>query len=88
MDRLKRALLLLPAAIAIVYAAVVGLEAVYVGLSPSPESLVGYGFEPGSAEWRFRSRGHYFWYGIGVSTAFTFVGLVLKRLLRAPAKRS
>ncbi len=84
MDRLKRAVLIVPALIAFAYAAVVGIEAAYVGLIASAESLSGHGFDPGNEEWRFRSRGHYFWYGAAVSTAFALVGAVLKRALAFP----
>ena len=88
MDRLKRAVLIVPALIAFAYAAVVGIEAAYVGLIASAESLSGHGFDPGNEEWRFRSRGHYFWYGASVSAAFTLVGAVLKKLLASPRKSS
>ena len=72
---------MLPAAIAFGYAIYIGLEGVYIGLLADPESLVGYGFEPQSAEWRFRSRGHLFWYDAAVVTVFSMLGLLLKRLL-------
>ncbi|HIF97534.1 MAG TPA: hypothetical protein EYQ54_11000 [Myxococcales bacterium] len=87
-DWVKRAFLLAPAAIAFAYGAVVGLEGVYVGLIASPDSLIEYGFEPQSAEWRFRSAGHFFWYRVSLAGVFTLAGLVLKRLLAAPIKGS
>lgn len=87
-DRVKRVFLLIPAGMAFTYAAVVGLEGVFVGLVASPDSLIEYGFESQSAEWRLRSAGHFFWYGVSVAGAFTLVGLVLKRLLAAPIQGS
>lgn len=88
MDRLKRAIPIVPALIAFAYAAVVGIEAACVGLIDACDSLSSHGFDPGNEEWRFRSRGHYFWYGAAVSTAFTLVGVVLKRVLASPSNSS
>jgi hypothetical protein len=87
-DRVKRVFLLIPAGMAFAYAAVIGLEGIFVGLFASPDALIEYGFEAQSAEWRFRSAGHFFWYGAFVAGVFTLVGLVLKRLLAAPIKGS
>ena len=81
MERLKRFVLLIPALMALIYAAVVGAEAAYVGLLASADSLSGHGFDPSNEQWRFRSRGHYFWYGAAVSAAFSLVGVGLKRVL-------
>lgn len=88
MGRLKWAISMVPALMAFTYAAVVGLDAAYIGLVAAGDALSGHGFGPGNEEWRFRSRGHYFWYGAAVSAGFTLVGVVLKRLLAPPSKSS
>ncbi|HIG01338.1 MAG TPA: hypothetical protein EYQ66_08550 [Myxococcales bacterium] len=78
---MKRAVFMVPAAIAFVYAAILAVEGIYIGLIAGPEFLVGYGFDSQSPEWRFRSRGHFFWYDAAVATVFAVVGMLLRRLL-------
>jgi len=77
----KRAVFMVPAAIAFVYAAILAFEGIYVGLIADPEFLAGYGFDSQSPEWRFRSQGHFFWYDAAVATVFAMVGMLLRRLL-------
>ncbi|MDG2332680.1 MAG: hypothetical protein P8Q97_00505 [Myxococcota bacterium] len=81
MDRLKRAVSRLPALLAFLYAGVVGVDGLYVGLLAPPEILSEYGFNGDGESWRMRSAGHYFWYAASVSLVFVFVGVGLKRLL-------
>ena len=83
----KRAVFMVPAAIAFVYAAILAFEGIYIGLIADPEFLVGYGFDSQSPEWRFRSQGHFFWYDAAVATVFTMVGMLLRRLLADPVTR-
>jgi hypothetical protein len=77
----KRAVFMVPAAIAFFYAAILAFEGIYIGLIADPEFLVGYGFDSQSPEWRFRSQGHFFWYDAAVATVFAMVGMLLRRLL-------
>ena len=87
-DRIKRVFLIAPSAMAFAYAAVLGLEGVYVGLVASPDALLEYGFEAQSAQWRFRSAGHFFWYRVSLAGAFCLVGMVLKRWLAVSSEHS
>jgi len=81
MGRLKRWVPLVPAGIAFLYAALVGADGFYVGMTGRPALLMDHGFEPGSAQWGSRSAGHYFWYNGAVSAVFAVLGFGLKRLL-------
>ena len=81
MARLKRAILLVPAGIAFVYAAIVGADGIYVGVTGQPALLSDYAFDPQSSHWGMRSAGHYFWYNEAVAAVFALIGAGLKRLL-------
>ncbi len=86
MHRLKRAVSWLPAVLAFLYAIVVGVDGLWVGLLAPPEILSEYDFSSDSEEWRMRSPGHYFWYSASVSLVFGLVGLGLKRFFTASAE--
>ena len=81
MGWLKRWILLVPAGIAFVYAAVVGADGFYVGMTGHPALLTDHGFAPRSPRWGLRSAGHYFWYNEALAVVFALVGAGLKRLL-------
>ncbi|MDE0884825.1 MAG: hypothetical protein OSB70_04775 [Myxococcota bacterium] len=81
MDRLKRAVSWLPALLAFLYAAWVGVNGLYLGLLAPPEILSEHDFNGDSESWRMRSAGHYFWYAALVSLVFGSVGVGLKRIL-------
>ena len=87
MGWLKRWILLVPAGIAFVYAAVVGADGFYVGMTGHPALLTDHGFDPRSTRWGLRSAGHYFWYNEALAVVFALVGAGLKRLL-APTFRA
>ncbi|MCS5636425.1 MAG: hypothetical protein NZ990_07895 [Myxococcota bacterium] len=82
MGRLRRVLLLVPAGIAFVYAAIVGADGFYVGMTGQPAILSDHGFDPRSTHWGLRSAGHYFWYNEAVAAVFALIGAGLRRLLR------
>ena len=89
MTWLKKALFYLPTAICFVYAAVVGVDAFYVGLIASPDVFAQRFSEYRAADpagamdsWAYRSPGHFFWMGFVWTAVFTGLGFLCKRFLK------
>lgn len=90
MTWLKKWLFYVPTVICFVYAAVVGLDAVYVGLIASPEVFAeryaefqATGSGGAMDAWAHRSPGHFFWVGLVWAAVFTSLGFLFKRLLKS-----
>lgn len=89
MTGLKKLLFYVPTAICFVYAAVVGLDAFYVGLIASPEvfsqrlaEFRAAGSGGAMDTWAHRSPGHFFWVGVVWAAVFAALGVLFKRLLK------